>query len=600
MRAGAADPRGAPARGAPPQGSHGDSSGAVATPAFQSATRVQPRRGDTWEASLMVGVRDALSGEVVCRNAAVTTLGALKARLSGTKDAPRLRSWRLTHDGRPLGDDEALRELFGGGAKRQANVTLECTSEVAECKIERTFECTLECQLVWFVPPGSWPASSPAPAAMEESLSESEAEESDESSAEAQEVQFEPRCGSVRLHSSRSSGHFIDAKVVSTSGARRAARLHVGKDGLVVDQEGRHPGQERVRYQMLMLPSVQICEEPGLAPSAGHTVLTIAGSWPTPLVNLELPKMVARYLQETLLGLVRKVTAGLHREVRFEVPPLVWSPRAAGSPDRIDCRDAHARGPLLCAGYVLYSSFADISHAHGTEPGPRGVHSHAAEPASEMPRYSLCYMELCGPTRVGDARAYLFSSHAGGESALLYTIIWPSAEDNSFKLIRKTENTVLRISGAEQAWVEPSTRSRLRRYRAEPSMPTWEVPVADYLAFRSTLEARAWMDLAASVYVVGNARKRLRDRVAWNATTTEGDIRLELTRGKTSVMVRRNERVAPFQEAWMPTDPQAERAREHIRREGDDVARLLEIGKVQMQMQLSDDLASSDSVVIAS
>merc|ERR1719382_842762 len=104
------------------------------------------------------------------------------------------------------------------------------------------------------------------------------------------------------------------------------------------------------------------------------------------------------------------------------------------------------------------------------------------------------------------------------------------------------------------------------------------------------------MDLAASVYAVGTARQRLRDRVARNATTTEGDIRLELTQSKTFLMVKRNERVAPLQEAPIPMDPQALQAREHIRNEGNDVARLL--GK--MQMQLPDDFAGSDSVVIAS
>jgi len=414
-------------------------------------------------------------------------------------------------------------------------------------------------------------------------------------------VQFEPRGSSVQLRSSRSSrssgGHPMDAEVLSAGGGRRAARLRVGRDGLVVEEEGRRPGQERVRHQVLMLPSVRVYEQPGLASSAGHTVLTVAGAWPAPEVSVQLPKAAARQLQETLLGLVRKVTASLHQEVRFEVPPLAWGPGAGGSAERVYCRGVRARGPLLCAGYVLYSSLAEASRAHGAGVGPGSAHPLAAESVPKVPRYSLCYMELCGPTRTGDARAYLFSSHVDGEAALLHWIIWPSAEDSSFKLIRRTENTVLHISSAEQAWVEPGTQSRTRRSWTEPSRPSWEVPMADCLAFRSALEARAWMDLAASVYAAGATGQQLRDRVARSAATTEGDIRLELTRGKTALMAKRKESVAPLQEAPVPTDPQAVLAREHIRNEGNDVARL--VGQMQLQMQLPEDFAGSDSVVFA-
>lgn len=454
------------------------------------------------------------------------------------------------------------------------------------------------------------PARRAQPVAMaEESHSEAETEEShseaeteefdDESDTAAQEALFEPCRDYVMVHPSRSDDHAIDAEVVSTTGSRRPARLHVGKDGLVVEEKGRHGGQDRVEHHMIMLPSVQvwICEEPGRG-----TVLSIAGSWPTPGVSLLLPKRAAQSLQETLLGFVREVTAGLHLEVRPGLP--------SGPPGHLSCRgvpDARARGPLLCAGYVLYSSFADASHAYGVQPGPRGARASAEELTSETPTYSLCYVELCGPTKVGDARAYVFSSHVDEEAALLVTIIWPHAEEKSFRLIRETENTVLRISSEEQACVEPGTRSCMRRSMAESSrrsalvgagIAPWEAPMMDCLTFRSSLEARAWMDLAASVYAVGEDRQRLCDSVARNAATTEEGIKFERSRANTSLMVKRSEHVTQFHEAPMPMDPQAVQAREHARNEGDDVARLL--GQMHMNAQLPDDFAGSSSVVIVS
>ncbi|CAK0833276.1 unnamed protein product [Prorocentrum cordatum] len=392
-------------------------------------------------------------------------------------------------------------------------------------------------------PPPFQPAPRAAAVAMaEESHSEAETEacteELDEGNAESQEVLFEPCRDYVMAHP---RGHVdychIDAEVVSTAGSCRTARLHVGKDGLVIEEEGKHRGKDRVKHHMLMLPSVQIwiSEEPGRGTVQTPRVsLRIAGSWPTLGVNLLLPRTTAQSLQGTLLGLVRAVTAGLHLEVHPALPE--------GLPGRVSCRDApdaQARGPLLRAGYVLYSSFADVAQMHGRQPGPKSAHADAAEATSEVPSYSLCYAELCGPTRVGDARAYLFSSHVDGEAARLVTIIWPYAEDSNFELIRETENTVLRISSEEQAYVEPGARDSLRRSRAESSrlsasasadVAPWEAPLVDCLTFQSSLEARAWMDLAASVYAEGEAARRLRGRVARHAAATEASIRSELGR----------------------------------------------------------------------
>ncbi|CAK0888355.1 unnamed protein product [Prorocentrum cordatum] len=379
---------------------------------------------------------------------------------------------------------------------------------------------------------------SPSEAETEGSQSETWTEELDEGNAESQEVLFEPCRDYVMAHQ---RGHVdychIDAEVVSTTGSCRAARLHVGKDGLVIEEEGKQRGKDRIKHHMLMLPSVQIwiSEEPGRGTVQTPRVsLRIAGSWPTPGVNLLLPRTTAQSLQGTLLGLVRAVTAGLHLEVGPALPE--------GLPGRVSCRgapDAQARGPLLRAGYVLYSSFADVAQLHGRQTGPRSAHADAAEVNSEVPSYSLCYVELCGPTRVGDARAYLFSSHIDEEAALLVTIIWPYAEDNNFELIRETENTVLRIRSEEQAYVKPGTRGSLRRSRAESSRLSasasadaapWEAPLVDCLTFQSSLEARAWMDLAASVYAGGEAARRLCDRVARHAAATEASIRSELGR----------------------------------------------------------------------
>jgi hypothetical protein len=266
--------------------------------------------------------------------------------------------------------------------------------------------------------------------------------------------------------------------IVDSDGFRQGQYM-VGNDGVVIEVLNAHG--EVSQLELLAVPSMHIREEETNIRAPREYMLHVVGSWPTCSITVlfEYRKQGAA-LKEKLDRLLEREIASAHLRVPQRSEPLTLSFLEQSQPQARENSD-DLRGPVICAGYILYSLESDLASSQG-----RGQ-QHDTHQDMAQPRYELYYAQLHGPDADGRVRLIALSPYSKSEGKHVESFDWPQPREQRCQQI----GHVLRMTSYDEDEDKTSV---------------------EYLIFRHPHEAQLWRDMAESALGVDSARGRSRAR----------------------------------------------------------------------------------------